>query len=205
MHKFKPCAWGLYISVFLNNRTVHRPFPTKNNLIILVMLMTLPQRRQNRLEKFDYSEIGCYFVTLCTQNRQRLFQIEHTVGNDLRVVPPIQNQIIHKWIKETENKFKNIKCDKYVIMPDHLHLILNIKERHPGRSLQDAIRFFKTMTTNEYIKYVKSDLLPRFNKKLWQKSYYDHIIRNQQDYNEVWEYINNNPQKWILQNYPQDK
>ena len=60
------------------------------------------------------------------------------------------------------------------------------------------------MTTNEYIKGVKNNILPPFDKKLWQKSYYDHIIRNQEDYNEVWEYIENNPQKWILQNETQD-
>ena len=168
------------------------------------MLMPLPQRKQNRLDKYDYGQEGAYFVTLCTQNRQHIFEIEHTVGNDLRVVPPIQNQIIHKWIKETENKFSNITLDKYVIMPDHLHFILNITERHIGRSLQDVMRFFKTMTTNEYIKGVKNNILPPFDKKLWQKSYYDHIIRNQEDYNEVWEYIENNPQKWILQNETQD-
>ena len=162
--------------------------------------MPLPQRKQTRLEKFDYGEIGCYFITLCTQKRQHIFEIEHTVGNDLCVVPPIQNQIIHKWIKETENKFSNIRFDKYVIMPDHLHFILNIKERHIGRSLQDVMRYFKTMTTNEYIRGVKNNTLSPFNKKLWQKSYYDHIIRNQEDYNEVWEYIDNNPQKLILQN-----
>ena len=92
--------------------------------------MPLPQRKQTRLEKFDYGEIGCYFITLCTQKRQHIFEIEHIVGNDLCVVPPIQNQIIHKWIKETENKFSNIRFDKYVIMPDHLHFILNITERH---------------------------------------------------------------------------
>ena len=158
--------------------------------------MDLPNRKQNRLGNFDYGQIGCYFVTICTQNRQHLFNIE-SVGNDLCVVPCVQNQIIHKWIKEIENKFDNIKINKYVIMPDHLHLIVNITERHIGRSLQDAMRYFKTMTTNEYIKGVKNNVLPPFDKKLWQKSYYDHVIRNQADYNETWEYIENNPVKWI--------
>ena len=156
--------------------------------------MNLPQRKPNRLENYDYGRIGCYFVTLCTQNRQPLFCVE-SVGNDLCVVPPTQNKLIHKWVMETENKFPNIKIDKYVIMPDHLHFIFNITERHTGRSLQDAISFFKTMTTNEYIKGVKNNTFPPFNKKVWQKSYYDHIIRNQDDYNEIWEYIQNNPTK----------
>ena len=163
--------------------------------------MNLPDRKKNRLENYDYCNKGCYFVTLCTQNRQQLFKIESMfVGNDLCVVPDLQNQIIHKWIKETENKFPNIKIEKYVIMPDHLHFIVNIKERHIGRSLQDVMKFFKTMTTNEYIRNVKNSILKPFNKRLWQKSYYDHVIRNQEDYNEIWEYIENNPKKWILTN-----
>ena len=75
-------------------------------------------------------------------------------------------------------------------------MIVTIAERHTGRSLQDVIRFFKTMTTNEYMRGAKAGRLKPFDKKLWQKSYYDHVIRNQRDYDEIWEYIENNPVKW---------
>ncbi len=157
--------------------------------------MDTQSRKPNRLESFDYGEVGCYFVTLCTQRRQALFQMEKpAVGNGLCAVP---NQIVHRWVAETQNKYKNIKIDKYVLMPDHLHFIVTIMERHAGRSLPDVMRFFKTMTTNEYIRGVKQGHLPAFDGKLWQKSYYDHVIRNQQDYKEVWEYIENNPTKWM--------
>lgn len=167
--------------------------------MISVIDMEAQNRRQNRLAEFDYGQEGAYFVTLCTQNRARLFQIELPVGNGLCAVPKTSaNQIIHKWVRETENKFPNIVIDKYVVMPDHLHLIVTIKERHAGRSLPDIMRFFKTMTTNEYIRGVKDGILTPFDRKLWQKSYYDHVIRNQQDYNEVWEYIQNNPTKWMM-------
>lgn len=160
--------------------------------------MNLPKRKNNRLRNYNYGEVGYYFVTLCTQNRMQLFEIETpTVGNDLCVVPPVSNQIVHKWLKEMENKFCNITIENYVIMPDHLHLIIHISERHTGRSLPDAMRFFKTMSTNEYIHNVKNNILPPFQNRLWQKSYYDHIIRNQSDYNEIWEYIENNPAKWL--------
>ena len=157
--------------------------------------MEIPQRKLNRLSEYDYGQEGAYFVTLCTQNRSRLFQMELPVGNGLCAVPegaddrngttrrscptegmelPVGNglcavpdgvgvgngtthrscptagnAIIHKWVQETENKFPNIAIDKYVIMPDHLHLIVTIKERHAGRSLPDVMRFFKTMTTND--------------------------------------------------------
>lgn len=164
----------------------------------MVIKMDLPNRKKNRLDNFDYNGQGCYFITLCTHNKQNFFLIEKDrVGNDLRVVPQ-QNLIIHKWISETENKFQTIKFEKYVIMPDHLHLIVKITERHAGRSLRDIMQFFKTMTTNDFIKGVKNGKLNPFDKKVWQKSYYDHIIRNQEDYNEKCEYIENNPQKWLL-------
>lgn len=85
-----------------------------------------------------------------------------------------------------------------MLMPDHLHLIVNIHQQCVGCTLPDVVRYFKTMTTNEYIQGVKAGILSPFDKKIWQKSYYDHVVRNQQDYNEIWEYIHNNPTKWLL-------
>ena len=96
--------------------------------------MNLPKRKRTRLKGYDYSTPGAYFVTICTHNREPLFEIEN-VGNDLRVVPPEQNRIIHKWLKETQNKFDNIKIDKYVIMPNHIHIIVIITERHTVYSM----------------------------------------------------------------------
>ena len=161
--------------------------------------MEQSNRKANRLPDYDYGLPGSYFVTLCTNRRIPLFQMEPLVGNGLCAVPPPpQNCIIYKWIRETQNKFPNIVIDKYVIMPDHLHLIVTIRERKVGGSLDDVMQFFKTMTTNDYIRAVKAGVLVPFHKKLWQKSYHDHIIRNQQDYDETWTYIENNPTKWML-------
>lgn len=165
-------------------------------------MKVLPSRKQARLKDFDYCTTGAYFVTICTQNKAWIFELEQNfVGNDLCVVPPLQNQIIHKWIKQIETKFDNIKIDKYVIMPNHIHLILVITERHAGRSLPDIMQYFKTMTTNEFIQNVKNGLLMPFDKKLWQKSYYDHIIRDEQDYQKIWKYIDENPLKWANDQY----
>lgn len=156
--------------------------------------MNLPNRKTTRLKGYDYSTPGAYFVTICTKDKKCLFEIE-TVGNALCGVPPVQNEIIHKWLKETENKF-NIKIDKYVIMPNHIHLIAVISERHAGRSLHDAMRWFKTMATNDYIKGVKTGILKPFDKKIWQKSFHDHIIRGKEDYQKIWQYIDTNALKW---------
>ena len=161
--------------------------------------MEIKERKPNRLGYYDYGQEGSYFVTLCTHNRLSLFEMEPLAGNGLGGVPrPYQNSVIRKWIQETQNKFPNIVIDQYVIMPDHLHMIVTIRERHAGRSLPDVMQFFKTMTTNDYIRGVKAGILAPFEKKLWQKSYYDHVIRNQQDYDETWQYIENNPAKWML-------
>ncbi|MBQ7573003.1 MAG: transposase [Clostridia bacterium] len=151
----------------------------------------LPKRKTIRLKHYDYSQNGYYFITICTHNKQNLFNLNNESA--------VQNQIITKWLSELENKFKT-EIDYYVIMPDHIHfiLIINPTERHTGRSLPDMMQWFKTMTTNEYIKLVKNNILKPFDKKLWQKSYYEHIIRNDQDYIQTVEYIINNPLKYSL-------
>ena len=157
------------------------------------------ERKQNRLTNYDYGLPGSYFVTLCTNHPLTLFEMEPIVGNSPRAVSrPPQNLVIHKGIRQVQAHFTNIHIDKYVIMPDHLHIIVTILERHEGHSLQDVMHYFKTMTTTDYIRGVKSGMLQPFDKKLWQKSYYDHVIRNQQDYDETWQYIENNPTRWML-------
>lgn len=161
--------------------------------------MEINNRKQNRLGYYDYGQMGSYFVTLCTRNRLSLFAMEPIVENGHRAVPrPPQNLVILKGLRETQRYFPNIAIDKWIIMPDHLHMIVTIKEQQAGRSLPDVMQYFKTMTTTDYVRGVKAGVLPPFDKKLWQKSYYDHVIRNQQDYDETWQYIENNPTKWML-------
>ena len=157
-----------------------------------VLNLNLPRRKNNRLKDFDYSTPGAYFVTICTYNKQKLFEIEHETES-----VPLQNRLIHKWLKETEKKF-GVTIEKYVIMPNHIHFILVITERHIGRSLQEVMRWFKTMVTNGYIQAVKNGMLKPFQRKIWQKSYYDHIVRCEHDYKDIWEYIEANPLKWEI-------
>ncbi|MCL2563291.1 MAG: hypothetical protein FWE08_04575 [Oscillospiraceae bacterium] len=92
-------------------------------------------------------------------------------------------------------------------MPKHIHFILCIQNGRAGRSghagppLHTVVEWFKTMTTNEYIRGVKSDLFPPFNKRIWQRNYYERIIRGEIDYQHVWQYINENPAKWAEDEY----
>lgn len=157
-----------------------------------------------RLAQYDYSQSGAYFVTICTYNRVHLFgEIEpdsESVGVHLRVHPNNPEKLIEKWLYELENKYQNLTIDKFVIMPDHIHMIINnhgacyeTTGTHAGVPLPEIIKWFKTMTTNDYINGVKNGLFPPFDKHIWQRNYYEHIIRNQHDYEEIWYYIEQNP------------
>ena len=170
------------------------------NFILQNNLEELAKRKKLRLNYYDYSQNGFYFVTLCTYKRQILFEMS-AFDDDMVIIPSeyVANKMIEKWIKEVEKKF-DITVDEHIIMPDHLHFIIKIEkeetERHTGRSLQDIMQWFCTMTTNEYIRNVKMGISEPFEKHIWQKSYFEHIIRNHDDYLETKRYILNNPTKY---------
>ena len=164
--------------------------------------MVLPKRKSIRLKHYDYSQNGAYFVTICTHQRECL--LGEIVGATLCGRPNNPDLLAEKWILEIENKFSNTKINKYIIMPNHIHLILVMDNKtgdHAGSPLHEIIDWYKTMTTNEYIRGVKNNLFPPFNKHVWQRGYYEHIIRNEISYNEIWEYIDTNPLKWELDCY----
>ena len=101
---------------------------------------------------------------------------------------------------ELENKFCDVKVCEYVIMPDHIHFIISKTGDHAGSPLRGIVGWFKTMTTNEYIAGVKNNFFLPFDKKLWQRNYYEHVIRDENDYIEKAQYMLNNPLKWELEN-----
>ncbi len=177
-------------------------------------------RRSIRLKGYDYSRAGLYFVTICVQNRKCLFgeiptATDTVVGADLRVCPNDAGQMVEKWYYELEHKFPDVKCHEMVVMPNHFHCIIEIIVRsdlrvcpdlgehqpmqlgeHTGSPLHVVIQWFKTMTTNEYIRGVKNKNWQPFDKKLWQRNYYEHIIRNENAYERISKYIIENPVKW---------
>ena len=173
-----------------------------------IKMQKLHCRKSIRLKNYDYSSNGYYFVTICVQNREKLFG--EIVGATLCGRPNNPDKIITKWLLELENKFNDIKIDEYIIMPNHIHFIIKrtgdntgsmgdhtgSTGDHIGSPLRDIIGWFKTMTTNEYIAGVKSGKFIPFKGRLWQRNYYEHIIRNYDDYINISEYIQNNPLKW---------
>ena len=159
------------------------------------------------MKEYDYSHPGAYFITICTQNKECLLG-EITNG---KMELNIAGQIIKKWWLELPHKFPNIKNDEHIIMPNHFHGIITIVEtnvgadlrvcpenqgEHIGSPLRKIIQWFKTMTTNEYIRGVKHNGLLSFHRKFWQRNYYEHVIRNEDELNKIREYIRNNPLRW---------
>lgn len=160
----------------------------------------LPKRRNNRLTEFDYSKNGAYFVTICTRDRESI--LSEVVGGGVLDAPQIQlsqyGVIADNQIKEINDTYTNIKVTKYVIMPNHIHFIVMICDYNNGTSRTPS-------PTNAVIPRFVSTFKRFTNKRcesdLWQRSYYDHVIRNQADYDRVWQYIDENPIKWELDEY----
>ncbi len=143
-----------------------------------------------RLQNYDYSANGAYFITICTHNREHLFG---SVGAD-----SISARMVKKVYGEIIGKYDNVSSPISVVMPNHFHSIIII-ERNDTEvvpSISKIVQEFKRYTTCEYIKLVKNGILKPFDKRIWQRSFYDHIIRNENDFNEIWMYIENNPLKW---------
>ncbi len=146
------------------------------------------------MKDYDYSKNNAYYITICTYKRQQLFG--EIAGAVLCDRPNNPAAMVNKWLFEIENKYSGVNILKYAIMPDHMHFILSLTGDHTGSPLPCIIDWFKTMTTNEYIRGVKSNLFPPFDRHIWQSNYYEHIIRNEQEYQEIWEYIDTNTLKW---------
>ena len=174
-----------------------------------------PAREINRLKQYDYSQAGYYFVTICIQGRVCLLG---DIVNDHMILNNAGKMIENSW-RQVPDYYDGVEIDSCQIMPNHLHgiiILVDTASRQtnvgtgpracpgqpqgvvPTMSLSDVIGRFKSFTTNRYIDGIKHHQWPPFDKKLWQRSFYDHVIRNNEDLNRVREYIRNNPLKWAL-------
>ncbi len=156
-------------------------------------MIKLPERKNNRLKDYDYSLCGAYFVTICTANRHSYFW--NNVGADIIRPQDIKlstiGEIVEQSILQIPDKYDNVSVDKYCIMPDHIHLILRIESDDNGRMISAP-------TLSTIVGSMKRWASKQTGFSVWQKSFYDHGIRNKQDYDEIWEYIDNNPLKYLL-------
>ena len=164
----------------------------------------LPQRKHPRLKEYDYSQNGAYFLTFCTKNRRPLLSRipvteenggNNVVGRDAHIPPqPVLTPIgavVDTYIKNIHEKYDGVSVDHYVIMPNHVHLLLTI-DRCEDRGGMRASR----PTTHALVRSLKTMVTKTIGRSIWQASYYDHVIRTQQSYFEIWQYIDENPAKW---------
>lgn len=153
----------------------------------------LPRRKPNRLANYDYSSNGAYFVTICTEGcRKTLCEI---VGDGLPV-PKREGTVAEAYIRRIAEKYPGIRVDNYVVMPNHIHMILHIERDagtgDPSPTLGDVIGWYKYNVTKQI-----NDEEGPLGRRVFQRSYYDHVIRNERDYQEIWNYIDGNPSKWV--------
>ena len=179
--------------------------------------MDIRHRKQIRLKKYDYSDNGWYFVTICTQNRECLFG---NIVNNKMILNQNGLLINDNW-KQLINKFP-IELDEFVIMPNHVHGIIIIRQtnivgvsfmkpetkmiisksnHHMGLLNIKKGLINQTPTLGLIIRYFKSKCTYRihkygFNNDIWQRNYYEHVIRNEFDLNRIRQYIRENPMNW---------
>lgn len=168
-------------------------------------------RKSIRLQDYDYSQSGEYFITICVNQRQNRLG---NISNDKSILS-VEGQIINKWIIQLAERFKNISIDSYIIMPNHIHFIIEIKLSEsddlsnlklPQKNETDleTWRVARTkMLLPKIINYLKTNSSIELNRlnneignKFWQANYYEHIIRNEKDYLKISSYIENNPITW---------
>ena len=154
----------------------------------------MPQRKHPRLAEYNYSLSGAYFITICTQNRRCL--LATTVGRGLA---PAEirltecGKIAENQLRLLEKRFPCVRIGQYVIMPNHIHFILELTDETAGASprptVMDVVCAFKSLTT-----HACNGKFPV--GRLFQTSFHDHIIRGREDYDEIAKYICENPMRW---------
>ena len=148
-------------------------------------------RKRIRLQGYDYSQNNYYFITICTYEKSQIFGIEDHLTDF--------GKIAENCLRKIQDVFSGVRVDKYVVMPNHIHAIV-VFERNTAARMY-ACPTLGTVIGN-YKAAVSRDIhLIDPKRTVWQKRYYDHIIRDQKDYKKIWTYIDENPVKWESDEY----
>jgi len=161
-------------------------------------------RKSLRLQNYDYSRPGYYFVTICVYQNRKIFG--NIVGAGPCAGPKLNlnkfGLMVQSIWSDIPKFYPNIEIGEFVVMPNHFHGIVIISENNgrtqgsaPTLPLPDIIQRFKSLTTTRYCH------MTNLSTKLWQRNYYDHIIRNEQSLRQICLYIKNNPAKWDMDEY----
>ena len=167
-------------------------------------MLDLPKRKNIRLKDFDYSQNGAYFITICTKT-----QIFWNVGaiinrpqdstsrtNLHRPALSKYGMITESAINEISNHYSGAVVDKYVVMPNHIHMIIFLNNDYKTEKVRTNGRLIiaptATPTISTIIQQMKRYVTKQIGHSIWQKSFYDHIIRDEKDYQKIWQYIDEN-------------
>lgn len=157
----------------------------------------LAQRRNRRIPGYDYGTNGAYFITICTKDRKRLLwrRRDDPCG---RPEPPSLSalgMIAKETISEIESRFP-VSVDCYAIMAEHIHLVLRLGQDDTSANVSRIVGAYKSLISYRWREYCRER--ERGATGIWQSSFYDHVIRNDQDYLETCQYVLNNPKKWEM-------
>ena len=157
----------------------------------------LPKRKRNRLKNYDYSSTGTYFITICTKDRTNIFWDKSQfdlVGED--IILPYDNvklspygKIAEQAINAIPHYYPHIELLQYVVMPNHIHMILFI-HFEDGRIISSPTSVLSA------VGQMKRFVSKKIGTSIWQRSFHDHIIRDKSDYEKISKYIYENPIKW---------
>lgn len=170
------------------------------------------RRKALRLPQHDYGQEGGYFITICTIHRKWVLssvgagrppglahreQILSSVGAGHLAGPVVElteiGALVDSLIQEIPQMYPTVQVEKYVVMPNHVHLLLKISEMGPAGC--------PAPTIPKIIGALKSISTRKAGQAIWQRGYYDHIIRDEADYLRIWDYIDTNPAKWEEDEY----
>ena len=152
------------------------------------MHLKTPKRKNTRLKGFDYTGSQYYFITACAQNHQKLFGMIQQDNDNGCMVLNRYGTIAKEHIQRIPMRHNGVYLNHYVIMPNHIHMIIELDNR-------------TTISLSTIVGLLKSGISREIGFSVWQRSFHDHIIRNETDYKNIWNYIENNPAKWAMDKY----
>ncbi len=176
----------------------------------MIQDQTRRNRRSIRLRSFDYSQPGSYFITVCTHHREYFFG---NIVDEETVLSPIGQIVAGQW-HSIPQRFRGVKLDEFIVMPNHIHGILHIvgaplagardhgniraTARVAPTSVGNIVGAYKSICAQHCFRWIKEHNPSRVLGKLWQRNYYEHIIRNDDELMNIREYIIHNPINWEL-------